>query len=919
MSGINTGTTAGFPQDAGGSMVAVGSATTVDNIFVFQDPSGQKWRRVIDGIYRASWAGVFGTGDKTTIVQTIINNASVHSILFDIPYGNVSISGTSLNCNGKKLIFKNGSKIIGTNTINAPLIDCDLTDQCFTIGTTLTNATSTKKEFSCENFGAVGNGSDETAVLQHTSDTLIANSNMPRTIKLLCGKIYGTQGWILHNWNGTDYGQFALNIIGEKSAFGGNPAFSPTVKQLNARGFGIGIQRATGVSIEGIGVQGPLNIASYSNDNEWYTRPYSTWASTYGGSTKLNAPDCNIAIDPFRMNPSLPGDNGYDDWNGLSGATAMNPTGVSWYRGTQTSAGSTATKLRDLNLNGATVLVCVSPNGESQQCENMTFEDIYGNNCKAVYGFCQRESKNCVIKGGYSIDRVFTILDGASWGAQRGSLPFVEGYCTSGYVIQFIEGGSAQHPVSFSKVYMENAYRIGDMSAGAGMTQFLNCNFVFNSTVPVPYPPTHFNGLNVQFKGCTMRYYDDLFNKRLTFAGAGISFEGCFFDLPPLSTVGYDYNGNQRGAGLEINESYYGSSSVIGWRNVKGYLANLIDSHIPTGPVTYENFDPEPPYLVSNSGRIVTKYDMGNFEQLDIVFVAATYTANTAAHTAVFTAWGYDSPPVGSYIIITVNVGGTFGLLGRVASVVNNICQIVDVPMGFPDGPGTSSNYYAKSSWRVLRNRFIGNYSAGTFTITNCYNTPAIGAKDIYTNYVVVGVTGSTVTLSGLVGITGRLYTPSADKEDITYYKVYTPYDDPYFPDTTPYYPGDKWVFNPFNSAYITATAIMNRKFKCVKEGVLGTAIWEEIYDGEFKDVQLITINPFAVTEPIGRYINGMILSSTNNLNLSAGTSNGGGEIFIGTLLSGTSQTINWSKYFDTNTNIWFNGTTGGTLTAKFF
>ncbi len=81
----------------------------------------------------------------------VLAHASVKELIFD--EGDVTITGTLNGVEGKKLVFQNGARIVGTAaTLNAVKIDCDDAEQCLGTGITVTNIKNA--EVSAAWFGA---------------------------------------------------------------------------------------------------------------------------------------------------------------------------------------------------------------------------------------------------------------------------------------------------------------------------------------------------------------------------------------------------------------------------------------------------------------------------------------------------------------------------------------------------------------------------------------------------------------------------------------------------------------------------------------------------------------------------------------------------------------------------------------------
>ncbi|MEO5681463.1 MAG: hypothetical protein ABIQ88_02415 [Chitinophagaceae bacterium] len=922
-------------DNTAGLYYKIAPGAVVDNVFSFLDQDGVKIKIVENkGRYTARMGGILPGGNMLAKLQAVFSHADVKEVVLD--EGDITLTGT-LNCGGKKIVFINGSKITGTNIINGAVIDCSLFNQCFTVGTTLTNCRSVRTEFSTENFGADGNdGTDQTQILQKTSDTLVSNANMPKNLKMFRNRVYRTQGWIFHNWDGANYGQYSLAIIGEKSAFGGNPGFHPRIKGYNLDGFTVNIQRATGFTMEGVEVSGPLNIPDKTTWSEFYARPYSTFSSAYGGRDSRYTPSCVVGIDLFSNTNYIPPDGGYPGYT-ADGASAKNPSNLNWYRGdgSGNSAGSTGVRLADLVVSGATVGILVSPNGQSQQAENLVFTDVYGSNCKAIFAFCQAESKDCFIYRGYAISRVHTILDTVSWGVQQGTPPYVRGFNSSGSVVQFINGAS-RHVVSFEDLYLENLFRVGNFSASGDRGGFKNCKFSFNADTTygnLAMPATHMKGDNVYFEKSTLKYYDDLFNKRIVIEGTGNTFDNCGWDLPPITTTGFDFAGSPKGVYADFRDCYYGENGVLlfGFQSYKGQ--NVYNPTIAYKSMTvegqYENI------YGTGYGKFTAKYECGDFQRTDTNLEGNGVYTTYADHTGVFYPYG-EIAPNNSYILIPNPAGGaTFVVLGRVVSQGAGFCNLADVPLGIPVTASTST-LYAVATIKYIKYRFTGKYTYGSNIITNIFGYVSPGERDVYTGYHILSFDLSTRTAVMLGNCnfyaTEDLYTPPVDLDwfhQVTYTRFCNPTDSFLSGESRDYYPGDIWITYPRIYGLYSNTNTL-RKFKCIQSGfnfpgAIGQtkqALWEEIFDGEFKQLKVGTADMYAVI-PKGRFIRGWKLLATGaGMTVTAGTADTGTDIDAGTVLTaGVSAIVESAIYADTDTVVYFNGITGtgGTLTINFF
>lgn len=903
-------------------------ADPIDNVYSFLDQDGRKIKNVNNkGPYIAREGGILPGSNMLTRLQAIFNTSAVKEVIFE--YGDITITGT-LDCNGKKIIFKNDARIIGINTLSNGVLDCDLQAQCFSINTTLTNFSSVKIKFSTENFGALGNATDETVIYQKTSDTLISNPGMPRVIKMFPNKIYVSHGWVWHNWNGSDYAQYTLSLEGEPSAFASPVNFPPRLRCNNLEGFALNVQRATGGTISGIAFENPsISIASAADITEYRNRSYANFMSGTGARDSRYSPNCLLCIDAFRNTNTIPNDGGYPDFNGT--VTVFNPSGINWNRGLigSANAGSTGINVEDCSFAGATVCVMVSPNGQSQQAENLTFKNIYPSICKAAFGWGQSESKNCYIYSGYCIDRVHTVIDGASWGLGNPTLPHVKGFNTAGSIVRCIYGGNGQHPVEIANWYAENLYEIGQSSGNAGTLEFNNCSFSFSTETQnggLVMPAQHYIGDNTVFSGCTMRYYDDAFNKRIVIQGRANILRGCYLDAPPISTTGQDHPGTSREVNLTVEYCRYGAgnSQLFGFPTLKGQVDSRQDGSIAVGHITLENQNEE------NYGRVLYEWNCGGYDKTELHLGATSYTVNNTTKTASIVGV---YAPAGYYIFYFDSSNSTYNVLGRSTGIYTSGLALIDVPSNIPTGSYANTGLPVQvSCYDVLRTRFAGIYHNSDPVVTGVFGTPTIGARDYYTKQYIVsfnaGAKTMTLSSNALFNSDGELYSGSTPpgSEKVTYTRNGLPGGAIYATETTQFFPGDIWIAIPGNSVSET---LKKRVFIFTISGYLSPssigqtkqAVWEEVFDGEFKQT-IVSSTDFSVVMPAGRFIRGWIAKSTAGLTLVTGTTNGATDIDSGTpLTANVSEAIGYSKKYDVDTTIYFTGITGNgaTVTVNFY
>lgn len=891
--------------------------------------AGVNYIRNRKGVISAEEAGIVYDGTNMfTRLNAIFALAKVKEIHFDCADStNITVTGT-VNCNGKKLVFKNGNKFIGTHTLDNGTLDCDLKSQCFTPTTTLTNFQSVRTEFTFENYGAIGAASDETTIMQKTVDTVIRNARFPKTIQVFSNKTYACQHLILHNWDGADYQQFAIAIVGEKSSFGGNSGFLASIKLLNTQGPGIGVQRAAGFSFIGLQIYGANQVPDFVNWQEWYLRDYATFASAGGCFDKQLGTFSCINIDPFRLTNTNMGTSSFPDFNGT--VTALNPGGINWHRGTTSPAhaGSTGGYMHDLSLSGTAVGIMISGNGETQQGENMVMDRIYGNNLKTLVATGSRENKNCSLSNVYTIWDIYQVLDGLSYGYQTGSLPNCTNINIAGITVQF-GIGSTQHVALFQNIYSELLLRVGDIYAGAGRVKFLGCNLVFNLDALTTYgivPATHYVGNSIEFDTCTIRYYDDQFNKRAVFQGGKISFQNCTFDLPPIGASGTSYLGYQNLMALSIRNCFYGDQeNLFGFSTLKGFVTGSQVKSIGHGRMTIED----------NLYGSKRTYDFGNFEVVGSLFLAHSFTLNTTTHTGTFICTGYPiiskSLQLGDYLMEYTTAAGAGRVLGRIQSINNGtgVVSLIEVPLGMPNGTTASAGQpFSILRYNIITERYTGVYTYNTNTVTSVFGLPVVGQLDKVSGLPIISFVGGTITLGDVVVCTGagiERYNPGGPDEQVVYSHVFNPIDlanvgnDP-----VQYFPGDIWISSP---SYNIGNILEIRKWRCTQSGYTNpTAIgqtkqslWEEFFDSPLKQRTSGSAD-YSFVIPLKRPVNGYDFLATAGMTINIGTTPGGSEIENALVLTANvTESVQARKFFDVDTTIYITGVTGGTLTTKVF
>jgi hypothetical protein len=716
------------PNDTGGVMKQVDSAAAVDNIFIFTDGTDKfQWTNNRKGIYPLSQAKILAgdSSDKTTILQAVLNHPDIKVIELDAQQV-ITISGTLTVPDGKIIKFTNGSKFTGTATIKGATIDADYSYQIFDTSITLRECKLTRELFSVKWFGALGNGiADDQPAIQKAGDTIIFNQTrdiveggetvhlqtlLPRTLYFPPGTYRIGAPLIFHNWNGTYYSFFSLNLLGTEAAdFNGTAGEAIIDASGIPNTFAIGYQMARSSVIKGLVIRGVFNpdFSLRGGYRGYVETPYADWAIGFNNvRDNRYSPYSGIVIDPFRNTDSL---TEPDRYPGLE----------SYYRGIAKYAGSgsSAVRIEECRISGFTVDIMLSPNGQTQQAENIHVVDCTLEVAKVAYASGQDQTKDNFIVRCKSWDRVHTLIDTMSYGAGTGQPPYVDGWNVAGDVIEIYRLFPLRTQCSFRNIFAESLWRVGTGDGGTGLTIYDSAfNFNQNST-PIIFPPTHIEGSKVKFKNCVLKYYDNEFNKSIRVKGPGYAFEDCEFDRPPILDFAYK------------NENIISAT----FRNCRSALGTITDFHAGNG---FFSTPGAAPYVAYGNitlreegilhGReynyisdIIIRLNAAGSYQREVQLGALTVTINDADRTAVLSVSDPGNPfkyqiALGDYLI------DHFGsVLGRVSAVdrTAGIFNLVDVPVNFTD----NDDHYVVVCWaETAYGQFIGNISQGSPVITAC-------------------------------------------------------------------------------------------------------------------------------------------------------------------------------------------------------
>lgn len=907
-----------YPQKRRGLLMENAAAGAADGIFTI-DQAGTKYERVLTGELSAENCAVFADGnDQTAALNTALLNANVNLIAFNNPKGQNSYTVNGVvNGQGKVLRFAAGCKITGNGTINNAIIDAPYNAQIFDTTISLTNCKTATEYFSVNWFGA-GTGGLVHAQIQKAIDTIIANNSLTRNLYFVPGTTYAIGSpLIVQKYSGVAYQFTSVNFIGQDAAH-----FTTTVEaaKIDATAitdtFAIGLHHVRSCIVKGLYIIGAFNRAVWTGGN-FYLEPYSTFATGGGVRDNQYSPYTGIAIDPFRN------DNTLADLNKYPGLFA-------YYRGDGSAGGSSGVQISDCRIQGFTVGISYSCNGKTLNAENCLIDSCSIDVCKCAIAYGQVQTKDNFIRNTIHWDRCHTVIDSITYGQGVGQCAYIDGMNVAGTVNRVFNVGNQQFPVTFSNIFCETIKTIGTLIGGAGCITVSDCNFDFINNGIVP--DFHIIGYNVDFKNCTIRNYDDLFNKRIVVNGYGISFKKCFFDDLPLVPSKRDLD--QVNA-VTYENCFFKNNTYAGVRNGESKVGANQRFILAYDRLSWKATNASPALTTLSLDYNVTD------EQVDIPITAGPVTIiDAVARTGSFVSDANSTPSmkIGDYVVSRAPVisteAGNLGVvvIGRITAIDTgtSVINIDRIPPAITNG--FDSTVTVLSIYRTLPP--VPAMCDTVFGSSNLTNVIGWGGWDfvngqrLYVSNVgwclITGHNAGTRTIA-----VNRPAFGTGQRQLMCDYEFRATYDSSSLPNhaslnvydfSIP--TGSRWIARPYTN-HASDTRV--REFFCKKGGYISPAT---IGAPVGLLAEFIEINPLFETSGTGSFqwditpvggllIDGFIVESTAGDTINIGTTNGGSEIIAGMVLTAnTPEVISASFFIRALKSFYFSGA-AGTLSVK--
>lgn len=739
-----------LPTDRGGVLRKVTSFPTGysnDGVFGFTI-GGQNYVRTKKGDLTSEEVGIYANGtDQTARLNTVLALAKVKSLTLDAyGGGEIVVSGT-VNCGGKELVFHPGTKFVGTGTINAPLINAPIQSHIFGGTILVTNAKTAGTFNSVAWWGAVGDGvTDDAPAIQRAVDAVCKNLSMSRDLYFERFKTYSTNQTIfVENFNTTTglYEFTSINLIG---GYGGENKWKAENATIRANFKDrplVNFQLCKGGGIRSMNIRGRY-VAPVMSLNDFFQTSFAAYGDPLCRDSQFS-PYVGIAVDGLTVTGSLPADGGYPALTAKYTRAAHAVT-----------TGSSGLTFSDIFLSEFTVGMTFSQNGQTQNCECMTVEDIFLTVCKTGFSSSQDQEKSIEINRIAAWDQIWVIFTNKHYGATSAGNWYVSNVDVAGSVLNIFDwytGGT--FPFFADKIYAESFMRIGNITGNMAV-------HITNSVFDFPHNYTAGdNGYTsaVTFTGCTFRKYGAFSPVRLR--GYPLNFKNCYFETEPFT----DHDGT-----VVFDDCHMSNvASLKGGLGVKGTFpqaGQLYDTRTSIfGDIVLANFiGIDHGDLYKYNVRYQNEQYIQGFPELG-VFTVSTPDASGNATLTLSTA-DTNMFQVGMWLLTNDNFIGQ--IVSKNATTVSlQYC---------PKFTGAALKVYVYAPKRI-NPAFIGDPIASTNTVTNCIwvqgSAPTVGMcyenggifgmaafnSGGYTTsncFMVTNVSGTTVTISATISsVTG--------------------------------------------------------------------------------------------------------------------------------------------------------------------
>ena len=475
--------------------------------------------------------------------------------------------------------------------------------------------------------------SDYAPYFQHGIDSCI-NNYIP-FYYIPAGRYTMKEPLILQHTINNTYVFFTIQLIGAGTA--GESDGSGTILDWTLApgvAFGIGVQDGKGVLIKGIKLWGAFN-PPFPGAYAFYNSPLTGYTDGKCRDTQFS-PYCAIPIDPFGN--AVPSDGGFPgtDAYGISLST--------YYRSAK--SGSTGIHVTECFLTGWVIDIITSPNGYTQNADNLTFDYLQLGNSKIGIAGCQDQEKNNTVSHVQEWGVIHTCFTTGLYGAGSIGSWFLDHWNIAGYTNEIIYNNqSGYFPTYIDNFYAESIGRIGFMATVNG-SKITNSTFNFAGYQEAgSYTSDMISGYGITFDGCQLRVYGQY--TPITIAtGAGANnmhFINCSFDCVPLYPQTYPYGYS------DFLNCYIGAQSSANVLNPLGpsipsiyaypTTSNVAAKNVPLDGLTHKLTSP----ILSDSTVTLNEPIVGTTNFIDYKIIGVVTAINKGSFTLSYAPAGLDS------------------------------------------------------------------------------------------------------------------------------------------------------------------------------------------------------------------------------------------------------------------------------------
>ena len=342
-----------------------------------------------------------------------------------------------------------------------------------------------------EHFGAIANdGLADDVYFQNAADYAAAAGI--GKIKIGTGDFHFDKGFVIRDTIGGAYSFLSLEIEGANYAYASLNKESTQFLINDGNTFGIGVELGRNVKISNIVFKGqavsPSTFKTLIEGHDW----------TNGGVARDNrySPHAAIVVDPFHTSVPIGSrypDYGTDDYDTYNGGS---------------NSGTSMLKIEGCSFLGFIVDIMVSPNGSTNNCDNITAVNCRSGGSKTFWATGQNQSRANSIVNCYNVGYLDRFIDGDMYGSQQGTAPIVFDCNIAAGVKTLFSFNGGFTGVYFSHSYIESVFSLGKGSTTVP-TVFNSTRVKFHIPTETFLPPYIFKGGMFSMEGGSLEYFSN--------------------------------------------------------------------------------------------------------------------------------------------------------------------------------------------------------------------------------------------------------------------------------------------------------------------------------------------------------------------------------------------------------------------------